>query len=145
MKVAERTGSLDPVVIDTHIWLWLINGVEIDSAAMQRIVICAREGLVFVPSISVWEIAMLESRGRITLSQPLHQWIELALRAPGLRLIPLSPDVAVESCKLPEGCPADPADRMIVATARIEGASLVTRDEKLLQYGKQGHVKVLKG
>ena len=86
---------------------------------------------------------MLESRGRLVLGKPVLQWVEDALSAPGLDLAPFSPDVAVESVRLPSPFHADSADRMIVATARIAGATLVTRDRQILDYGAHGHVAVL--
>jgi PIN domain nuclease of toxin-antitoxin system len=86
---------------------------------------------------------MLEARGRLVLGKPVAQWVEQALSAPGLDLAPFSPDVAIESVQLPAPFHDDPADRMIVATARIAGATLVTRDCKILDYGARGNVTVL--
>ena len=86
---------------------------------------------------------MLEARGRITLAKPCSEWVDDALAAPGFGLAPLTPDVAVESVRLPGPFHDDPADRMIVATARLAGAQLVTRDKRILDYGARGHVAVV--
>lgn len=83
---------------------------------------------------------MLQDRGRLTLNKPLKDWINEALDLSGTSLAPLSPDVAIESCKLPGKFHSDPADRMIVATARIESATILTRDKRILEYGLQGFV-----
>jgi PIN domain nuclease of toxin-antitoxin system len=86
---------------------------------------------------------MLEAKGRIVLPMEGRLWIEKALGAPGVRLIALSPDIALQSTRLPGACHGDPADRMLVATARCEGCVLVTRDQRILDYGGQGLVRVL--
>jgi PIN domain nuclease of toxin-antitoxin system len=98
-----------------------------------------------VAAISVWEVAMLEARGRISLSQSVDEWVAAALTAPGVRLVELSPEIALESTRLPGEPPTDPADRMIVATTRVLGATLVTCDEEILDYGSTGYVRVRNG
>jgi PIN domain nuclease of toxin-antitoxin system len=90
--------------------------------------------------MSVWEIAMLASRNRIVLGKPTAEWVEEALSAPGLALEPLSPMIAIESCQLPAGFRSDPADHLIVATARMTGATLMTRDRRILGYAAAGHL-----
>ena len=94
-------------------------------------------------AISLWEVAMLEVRQRLVLTKPALQWVQDALAAPGLSLAPLSPEIAVDACRLPADPGGDPADRMIVATARQSGATIVTRDRRILEYGRQGHVATL--
>ncbi len=131
------------LVLDTHVWIWLVIGdATLSADAREAIERAARTGSVLVPAISVWEVAMLESRGRIVLAAPLVQWVRAALAAPGLGLAPLEPEIAVESCRLPPPFHDDPADRMIVATARVAGATLLTRDRRILDYGGRGHVAV---
>ena len=93
--------------------------------------------------ISAWEIALLESKNRIGLGMPAHEWVEMTLDRPGFMLVGLSPEIAVESCNLPGVFHADPADRFLVATARLKNAVIVTRDKRILKYGKQGHVRVM--
>ncbi len=86
---------------------------------------------------------MIEAQGRIVLAKPCAQWVREALSAPGLSLTPLTPEIAVESCQLPGSFHDDPVDRMIVATARVADATLVTKDERIFAYGAAGHVSVL--
>lgn len=86
---------------------------------------------------------MLEAKGRIRLGKACLDWMWEALSAPGLQLIPLSPEIAIESSHLPGKLHGDPADRILAATARIYNAVLVTQDSKLIEYGKQHYLSVL--
>jgi PIN domain nuclease of toxin-antitoxin system len=112
-------------------------------SAIRVVEEAAHFGLVGVSAISVWEVAMLEAKGRIRLSKDCLSWVNEALRAPGLGLIPLTPEIAVDSSRLPGVFHGDPADRILVATARRQGAILLTRDEKILSYGKAKHLSVM--
>jgi len=139
-------ASRAELVLDTHIWLWSVGDSErLAPEARPAIEQAADQGLITIPAISVWEIAMLAARSRIELAAPIRKWIADALSAPGVGLAPLSPEIAVEAYDLPGRFHGDPADRMIVATARMRDATLVTRDRRILAYGEQGHVKVLPG
>lgn len=86
---------------------------------------------------------MLAQRGRISLSVPLARWRERTLAARGMRELPVDGAVAIEAVELPGNLHADPADRLLVATARVHGLRLVTRDQRLLEYGAAGHVRIL--
>lgn len=90
-----------------------------------------------------WEIAMLQSKGRIQISEPLESWLEKSINAPGIRAINLSPKIIAESVNLPGDFHSDPSDRLIVASARVYGATLVTQDQQIKKYGKNGYIKVL--
>jgi PIN domain nuclease of toxin-antitoxin system len=134
-----------PLLLDTHCWYWMrlsqVEEFSQESVALIREAAEADELLVSV--ISVWEIAMLESKKRIALEIPLYEWVERALDTPGLSLAPLTPEIAIESTRLPGDLRGDPADLILVATARRMGARLMTRDRNLLVYGRQKHVKIL--
>ena len=84
---------------------------------------------------------MLEAKGRLRFAIPCIEWVKKALSAPGLLLASLTPEIAVESSRLPGGFHGDPADRIIAATARQIEAILVTNDQKLLDYGDSGFIK----
>jgi PIN domain nuclease of toxin-antitoxin system len=132
------------LLLDTHVWIWLLcDEGEMKPSAVRALEEAARRGLVRVSAISVWEVAMLEAKGRIRLAKECLAWIDEALRAPGIALVPLTPEIAVESSRLPGGFHGDPADRILVATARRLGATLVTRDERILVYGKAKHLNVM--
>jgi PIN domain nuclease of toxin-antitoxin system len=138
---APEAGLL---LLDTHIWLWLMEGhPELLAEPRQTIDGAGAAGRLRLSVISLWEIAMLVSRGRIQLSKPLPVWIDEALAEPGPVLEPLAPRVAVESCHLPGGFRSDPADEIIVATARVTGATLMTRDRRILAYAEAGHLTAI--
>lgn len=84
---------------------------------------------------------MLVSKRRLTLVREVGDWLRIAIALPGVRLAPLSVEVSVASTRLPGAFRSDPADRIIVATARHLGARLVTEDKLILDYSKAGHVK----
>jgi PIN domain nuclease of toxin-antitoxin system len=92
-----------------------------------------------VSAITPWEIGLLVSKGRLQLSSDVMQWIRTVLAKPGIQLAPLEPEIAVASTRLPFEMHADPADRIIVATARHLGATLVTADMALLELSGKGH------
>lgn len=132
------------MLLDTHVWLWLMGGEGgMKPSTIRVIEETASHGLVRVSAISVWEVAMLEAKGRIRLSKDCMTWVNEALRAPCLALIPLTPEIAVESSRLPGAFHGDPADRILVATARRHGAILVSRDKRILAYGKTKHLSVM--
>jgi PIN domain nuclease of toxin-antitoxin system len=132
------------LVLDTHIWVWLMEGMaDLKPELRSRIESCAREGELLVSAISIWEVGMLEAKGWITFEQECMDWVRDALSAPGIRLAPLEPSVAVASTRLPGGFHGDPADRIIVATARAYACPLVTADQAIAEYAKSGFIKVV--
>jgi PIN domain nuclease of toxin-antitoxin system len=133
------------LLLDTHVWVWY---VEDDAARFSPRIDPLVEGAVergdlVVAAISVWEIAMLEAARRLELSVDVRAWVGRALSFPGVRLKGLSPAIAIESTRLPGRLHRDPADRILIATARLLGAALVTCDERIVAYAKQGHVNVV--
>lgn len=138
---------MNSLLLDTHIFLWLFTGSdELSANAKQLIEKCTQnEGQILISAISIWEIAMLCQKGRIVMKEPVLQWVNEALQAPYVKLVPLSPEIAVESCTLPGDFHGDPADRMIVATSRVLNVPLLTKDERILKYAQSGHLECLKG
>jgi PIN domain nuclease of toxin-antitoxin system len=132
-------------VLDTHVWIWMVEGdrTALSAAAIEAIEDAAKGGAVRVSAISAWEVAMLEARRRISLSRPVHDWVHAALRAPGVRLVSLSPEIAIESTRLPGTPHGDPADRILMATARHLGGRLATCDRDILDYSVGGPLEVL--
>jgi PIN domain nuclease of toxin-antitoxin system len=139
--------STGPFVLDTHVWIWLMEGLksELSDATVRVIEEAGSRSELALAAISVWELGMLEAGSRITLSRSIDEWVRVALTAPGLRLVDLTPEVAVESTRLPGGPHGDPADRMIIATTRVLGGTLITCDEQILAYGAGGHLSVRDG
>ena len=132
------------LILDTHVWVWLFDKDPRIRHCAGAIEAAADDDGVGVSAISMWEIGMLVAKRRLTLNRPGPlEWLREALAQPGLTLVPLTPEIAVESAALPGGFRSDPADHIIVATARIHNATLVTRDQRIVAYGQQGFVKVL--
>lgn len=133
------------VLLDTHAWVWLLNGSpKISQKALKAIERSLADEAVLLSAISPWEVAMLVSKGRLTLDRDVGEWVQSAVGIPGIRIEPITPEITVASTRLPGIIHTDPADRLIAATARHLGAVLVTDDQMLLDYGAAGHVKVLK-
>jgi len=134
-----------PLLLDTHFWIWLQKGeTGMFTGPIRRAVEeSAAGGRLYLSIISVWEVALLESKGRIRLSLPCTAWVEQALAIPGLVVAPLTPEIAIESCNLPLPFHGDPADRIIVATARKMGAKLLTRDAQVIEYCRKRHIALL--
>lgn len=124
------------IVLDTHAWIWWVSNPEMLSEPARQLVddaVQRRE--LFIATISAWEVAMLVEKGRLSLALDVRDWIARSESLPFVTFVPLSTAIAVESVRLPDFSHADPADRIIVATALSLGARLVTKDEKLLRYG----------
>jgi PIN domain nuclease of toxin-antitoxin system len=139
-----RTSEQSLLLLDTHVWVWfMLANAELAVSGRNAINRAAASGQLRIAAISVWEAALLASRGRVVLGRPLTQWITAAVSAPGLTIEPLLPQVAVEACSLPEAFHRDPADRLIVATARVTNATLMTRDQRILDYAARGHLTAI--
>jgi PIN domain nuclease of toxin-antitoxin system len=133
-----------PILLDTHYWIWMQLGSEqFTGKARRAIESAAAEGGLLLSVISVWELGMLEAKHRIQLRSPCEQWVREALATPGLTLVSLTPEIALDSSRLPEPFQGDPADRIIVASARRMGARLLTRDKRLIEYGRSRHVALV--
>ena len=133
----------DAVLLDTCALLWLMEGAELDGAALERIDAAARESDVRVSPISAWEVGALSARGALVLSTPVETWFGRIIELPGVELAELTPGIFIDSSSLPGAAPGDLADRLLVASARARALTLVTRDKALLDYAGAGHVRAL--
>lgn len=133
------------ILLDTHVWIWLMgeHARLASSKSLSLIQKASKARSIRVSAISVWEIGMLEAKGRISFPIPCLDWINQALGAPGLSLVPLLPEIAIESSRLPGNFHGDPADRILVATARKLGAHLVTDDSKIKDYAQEGNLRII--
>ena len=122
------------IVLDTHIWVWWVHEDKRLTQVKREAIAANETDAVGVSAISCWEIAKLVEYGRLELPSPLEEWFEQALNYPGVQLLALTPEIAIESTRLPGEFHRDPADQIIVATARVYGCSLVTSDDKILNY-----------
>ncbi len=130
------------LLVDTCAVIWIANGDRLREPAASVLRGSEVERLV-VSSISAWEIATLVAKEKMALSIGPDVWFQRFCELPGVALAEMQPAVLVASASLPGAPPGDPADRILVATARAFGYTLVTRDRKLLEYGRHGHVQVL--
>lgn len=122
------------IILDTHIWVWWVHGDEQITSTQAENIKANETGIIGISAITIWEIAKLVEYERLELPCPLGEWFHEALSYPAIRLIALTPEIAIESTKLPGDFHRDPADQIIVATARLHSAPLITSDRKILQY-----------
>lgn len=124
------------IVLDTHALLWWANGerAQLSAAAASAIDAEMDGGQILVSSMSAWELAMLVERGRVALSMDIASWLDTLSRIDAVQMVPFDSEIAVKSVQLPGDFHKDPADRIIVATARKFAAPLVSADEKIRAY-----------
>ncbi len=130
------------LMLDTHTLVWWVDGnTKLSATAVQAIMPFMKQPRsVLVSSISIWEITLLIQKNRLELTRPLHDWLDLVERLPVLRFVPVDNPIARLSVELPGEFHPDPADRIIVATAIVNDARLLTRDANIRRYP---HVKTL--
>lgn len=137
-------GCEPVIVIDTHVLIWAVqDDPRLGEQSRKIIDDTTRQSRILISAITPWEIAMLAEKGRIALGDDVGRWIDRALALPGVELAPLDASIAVGSVRLPGNFHTDPADRMIVATARFHQVPLLTADLAILDYGARGHVSTL--
>ena len=120
-------------LLDTHVLIWwLSDRMQLSPRQREVVEAATPDGPVFVSDISLWEVAMLASLGRIRLALPLREWLDKAVAPPLVRRQGISPAVATEVAALPDSFHRDPADRILVATARVLGATLLTNDRRIV-------------
>ena len=133
------------VLLDTCASIWLLEQQPMSAASLDAIRDATRSGRVLVSPISAWEIGLLAQRPRRALSfEPSPQaWFSDLLTLPGVRLTPLGHRAAIAASSLPGQLHRDPADRLLIATARELDVPLVTRDRRILAYAAQGHLRAI--
>lgn len=135
---------MTPLLLDTCAAIWLAKDDPMAPAALKAVDQAFSTGApVFLSPMTAWEIGLLNARGRLAISMSPQAWFDALLETPGVTLAELSVAILIASSFLPGSPPRDPADRIIVATAREHGLRLITRDKVLLDYGKDGHLDVL--
>ncbi len=131
------------ILLDTHPIIWFTLGNHSLGRKAQEIVLHSiEEDEAIVSPISFWEASMLAKKGRVVFGRPVQDWTT-SLLSTGIHLAALSPEIAVAAGQLPGDIHGDPADRLIIATARALDYSLLTADRQILAYGAQGHVSVI--
>lgn len=133
------------ILLDTHVWIWYVNGSkDLSKIARKTITGAMYHNEAHLAAISLWEICMLDKKKRIILEMPCLEWINQSIQLTRLRILAMTPNIAIESCHLPGDFHDDPADRMIVATARVENLTLITRDKNILAYSKSKYISSIK-
>ena len=123
------------ILIDTHVWVWwATEDHRLSRRARSLIRDAQREGDMSLSLISVWEVAKKVEKGQLVLDRAVDEWLEAAANLPGLQVLELTRPVLVAACQLPPLFHGDPADQIIVATARQLGATLVTKDQRIREY-----------
>jgi PIN domain nuclease of toxin-antitoxin system len=136
---------VQPLLLDTCAVIWMTEKAPLAAAAIE-VLQASNENAAntYISPITAWEIGMLAARGRLQMLIKPERWFTNLFEVPGVLLAPMPPDLLIASSYLPGDPPRDPIDRIIVTTARDLGATLITRDRALLDYGGQGHVRVVK-
>ena len=128
------------ILLDTHVWVWWVQADPRLTASQQGHIAAHGATGLGVSVISCWEVGLLEAAGRITLPLPVGDWVRAALAYTGVRLLDLTPEVAVDSTRPPAPFHRDPADRILVATPRALAIPILTADARILAYS---HVRTL--
>jgi len=129
------------IVLDTHAWVWwLSDPSKLPGVARRAVAKAAADRAIYISAISTWEIVLLVSKNRLQFTMDAQDWIARSEALPFFHFVPVDNAVAIRSVRLPEPFHRDPADRIIVATAMMMGATVVSSDRKILKYS---HVKAI--
>ena len=135
------------VLLDTCAVIWLANGDRLPGQVTSAIIQAALLAGVFISPISAWEIGMLGNqrgnRAALRFFPDPKAWFAKVMTGPGIREAALTPGIAIDASRLPGSVHGDPADRLLISTARHLGVPIVTRDDRIIAYAEHGHVQVL--
>ena len=125
-----------PLLLDTHVWVWHLEGdaTRLAEGTVGLLDRCGTAGRLHVSDISYWEVAVKSAKCRLIFSVDAAIWLRRAEKAPGIRFIRLDRDVLLLSTRLPGAIHGDPADRMLIATAQLGNVPLVTADRLIVEY-----------
>lgn len=131
------------ILLDTHVLIWLNEEDARLGPDARRLILDTVPSDLLVSAITIWEIALLVEKKRLVLDRDVELWLGDAMRFTAAGVAPITMQVAIESVKLPGILHADPADRFIVATARLGSCPLLTADQAILGYASHGHVQAI--
>ena len=137
-RVSTGKAVSSPLLLDTHIWLWMLEGEtdRMSPAAVKLLKDEAKSESLLVSEISFWEVANKAAKGKLTLSIDSVIWLEKAGTAPGITYLEVERAAFIQSTRLRGDAPNDPVDRILLATAQLNGASLITCDEEIIDYAR---------
>jgi PIN domain nuclease of toxin-antitoxin system len=135
------------LLLDTHAAIWLVGG-QLSEEVVGSVVSAGLADGVFVSPVSAWEVGLLarprpDGKPAVEFKPDPVTWFATLLSQPAIRESPLTAKIAIDSSFLPQPFHADPADRLLVATARNMNVPLLTRDQRILDYSKAGHVQAI--
>ncbi len=134
----------EKILLDTHILIWSLISPDQLSKETKEIISKAQENdMLYIADITLWEIAMLIKKNRISIFMPLRDFLSSITNIDGLNVVSISASLAADSVTLPDNFDGDPADSLIIAATREIAGTLLTRDQRILSYSKQGHIKTL--
>lgn len=132
------------LLLDTCAALWISSDAPLSDEIREALTQANADGSpIFVSPISAWEIGLLVAKRRLALPTNPQTWFDRLLQAPAVELADLPPSVLIASSFLPGDPPPDPADRIVIATARHQDLTLATRDRRILSYARAGHLRAL--
>ena len=135
---------MQPLLLDTCVLIFMNEKMPLAQGASDVLRAANdAEEMTYISPVSAWEIGMLAARGRLQLLVRPERWFANLFDARGVTLAEMSPDLLIASSYLPGEPPRDPFDRIIAATARELGATVITRDRALIEYGARGHLRVV--
>ena len=144
LQPEEIVKMSEKILLDTHILIWSLLEPEKLSSSVKDVITAAQNSdSLYIASITLWEIAMLIQKQRISVFKRTADFLSSITSIDGLHLIQMNADIAAESVALPGGFIGDPADCLIIASAREAAATLITKDQKILDWAKQGYLKVI--
>ncbi|MFN2604411.1 MAG: type II toxin-antitoxin system VapC family toxin [Gemmatimonadaceae bacterium] len=125
-------------LLDTHVWIWALEEDQrnLSPKILQFVRERGKAGEILVSDISFWEVANKSSGGKLTLSIETALWLERAANAPGATYLPIERAALIQSTRLGGAPPRDPADRILIATAQLNAATLVTADAQIIDYAR---------
>lgn len=136
----------EKVVLDTHILLWsLLAPDNLKDKIKAQITAAQHSDNLYLSSITLWEIAMLIQKKRISVFERTSDFLHYISSIDGLNIIEINAEIAAESVMLPGGFASDPADCIIIASTREIAGNLITRDQKIIDWANQGYLKVTSG
>ncbi len=126
------------LLLDTHAWIWAAGDAPALGAKARRLLSrTAAAGGLYVSSASMFEITALHTAGRLLLTRPVERWLRESIEHGGLRVVDITPDIAIDAGAIPASALADPLDRLLVATARDLDVPLVTGDRQIAGYARR--------
>jgi PIN domain nuclease of toxin-antitoxin system len=132
-----------PLLLDTCAAIWAVED-QLPPPSVELLTRHYNNGeRVYLSPITAWELGLLFSRGRLRAAMSPLEYFRKLSSLPGIRLGEMNPEILIASSFLPGSPPPDPADRIIAATAREYGCTLLTRDARLLAYAGEGHIRAL--